>query len=236
MFINIFVSFANIVVAIFLMFILFFMQGFPLGLIIGGTFIALNFCKSSKKTYSRIIYFIIPLTVLFSINIIMAGAESSVPSYCKIPIPVGLAILSPIWAIILLNLYFSKRICDKSNTNNYYSIWTKIMAISFFIFGIIYLGFGIVSAPFLILMYSKDPVSFWSSIVFIFSGLFKMRVVKNLLKNNLQYMHYTILLIGLLDALIGYVFIPKFIAIINIYLIIYFIISLGYFLKIHPKK
>lgn len=238
MLITIFLSCINILIGIFLMLILSFMQGPLLGIIMGGAFIALNFCRFSKKLYDRIIYFfIMPLIVLFSINIIMLGIDPNVPHGFKTSIPVGLIILLPIWAAIFLNLYFSKRICDKFGISGHYSIWTKSIGISILILGIACIGFGIFLLPLSISRYAKGlPLRFWISFAFIFTGFLKMRIVNNLLRRKLRYMSLGFLLMGLLDAFIGYVFFYRISKIvINLYLTVFLVIPTVYFLKNRKK-
>ncbi|MFZ2937266.1 MAG: hypothetical protein WA066_00995 [Candidatus Omnitrophota bacterium] len=239
MLITIFLSCINILTGIFLMLILSFMQGPLLGIVMGGAFIALNFCRFSKKLYDRIIYFLImPLIVLFSVNVIMMGIDSNIPSGFKTPIPVGLIILLPIWAVIFSNLYFSKMICDKFGNSSHNSIWTRSIGISILILGIACIGLGIFSLPLSISRYAKGPpLRFWFSSAVIFSGLLKMQIVKDLLKQNLRYISFGLLFIGLLDALIGYAFLYQISKIaINLYLMIFFVIPAVYFLKFIPRS
>lgn len=103
------ISCANVIIGIILMFILLFLQGPLFGLIIGSFFIILNLFRSLRRIYVGIVYFfIIPLSVLFSINIIMLGIDPNVSAGFRTPLPVGLIILLPLWSVIFVNLKFSR--------------------------------------------------------------------------------------------------------------------------------
>jgi hypothetical protein len=96
----------NFLIGIFLILILILLQNPLLGLIYGSLFILLNFFRFSRKFYKLIIFLLIlPLSIIFSINIIMLGIDPNVPAGFKTPIPVGLIIILPVWVAIFFNFH-----------------------------------------------------------------------------------------------------------------------------------
>lgn len=113
-------------------------------------------------------------------------------------------------------------------TNKY----NKIFGISMLVLGISSLVYGIMFLPAL----SSDCgigifFGFWYGFVFIITGFFKIRFGIDLLKKHLKYIIISFFVIGLLDAIIGYVFLHWINRlIINIYLLLFFVLPASLFL------
>jgi len=175
---------------------------------------------------------------LFSFTIIMLGIDSNVSSVIKTPLPIGLLIILTLWIFILLNLYFSRIICNNDLiTQSAYPMWVKIIIVTTIITGIICVGFGIFSLPVSISRYAKGlPLRFWFSSALIFSALLKLKIVKYILRQNLKFVSTWFIIVGLLDLFIAYAFLPRINKItINLYATIFFIIPAIYFLALQRR-
>lgn len=224
-------GFINFLSGFVLMLILSNLQCFPLGILLCGSLIMLNFSRFSYTLYNRLIYCaIIPLIVLFSLIFIMMLVDKSLPAAYRTSIPVGLIVLFCTWGIVFANLFLSRFICDKDCSKRGF-VFSDIIGISFMILGIISLGFGFFSLPLSASRYAKGlPLGFWIGTTIIFSGILKMRIMKHIFTQNLRNISIVFLLLGLLDALIGYIFIKHISKIfISVYLIILFVIPSIYY-------
>lgn len=99
----------NIIIgAIFTIFIIL-MQN-PLALIMGVLYVVFGVSLLMSRTIKKILFWgIIPLTILFSFNIIMLGVDKDIPEYSKTPLYIGLLIIFPLWMLIVGNIYEIKR-------------------------------------------------------------------------------------------------------------------------------
>lgn len=108
---------SNIIGGLLFMLIIFMMQGFYL-LLFGIFFIVFGISIIRNKIYSKLLILgIIPITLLFSFNIVMMGISKAVPSYYRTPLWVGLIIILPFWLLILFDFYFLKKTV-KSDKNS----------------------------------------------------------------------------------------------------------------------
>ena len=103
---------ASIIVGLFFMLLIFLMQGTIL-VLLGIPFILFGITVLDKKIYGALLFLITPITILFSLNIIMMGIDKDIPKYYQTPIEVGLIIISPFWFVVLGGIYLWKKNRDK---------------------------------------------------------------------------------------------------------------------------
>ncbi len=95
----------NIIAGVILITFIIFMQN-PLAFIMGILYIVFGGAILRNRIYKKfLLWGIIPLTVLFSVNIIMLGIDKDVPEYFQTPLYIGLLIILPLWLLIFGNVY-----------------------------------------------------------------------------------------------------------------------------------
>ena len=103
----------NILAGIFIMIIILLMQGifaFLLGLI----YILIGICILVKKSYFWFLLCgVIPVTLLFSLNIIMMGVSKDVPSYYQTPLFIGIPLITFFWIICILDVVYLRQKKEK---------------------------------------------------------------------------------------------------------------------------
>ena len=98
---------SNIILGFLLALILFIMQGGVVALVLGFLYIFLGITILCRRCYSKLLFYgVLPVTVIFSLNIIMMGIDKSIPTYYQTPIWVGIIILVPFWAVTLADIFF----------------------------------------------------------------------------------------------------------------------------------
>jgi len=134
----------SILTGLFFMAVIFIMQGFYL-VLFGILFIIFGIALLNKKVYKMLLFFgIIPITVLFSFQIIMMGISKTIPKYYHTPLGVGLIIISPFWFVVLGSVYLWKKIRGRRLFDK-----MTILYLICFTFGLI---------AFLLLLYYTAPV------------------------------------------------------------------------------
>lgn len=82
----------------------------PLALVMGLLYVMFGVFLLMSRVIKRILFWgIIPLTILFSLNIIMLSIDKNIPEYAKIQLHIGLLIILPLWILIIGNIYEIKR-------------------------------------------------------------------------------------------------------------------------------
>ena len=84
-----------------------------IGLVFGMFYIVFGVLLIAKKNYHELrtllFYIIVPVTALFSLNIMLLVISKDVPSYYRTPLWIGLIIILPFWLVILANSYILKK-------------------------------------------------------------------------------------------------------------------------------
>lgn len=95
----------NIIIGIILTTFIILMQN-PLGLIMGIFYVVFGFSVLINKTNRKVLFLgIIPLTILFSFNIIMSVIDKNIPEYTRTPLPICLLIILPLLLLITGDIY-----------------------------------------------------------------------------------------------------------------------------------
>jgi len=99
-------SIANILMGIVFMIIILLMQG-VFAFLLGLLYVILGVIMLSKKSYFWVLYCgVIPITLMFSLNIIMMGVSKNIPKYYQTPLWVGIPLLIPFWLICFFDIIF----------------------------------------------------------------------------------------------------------------------------------
>lgn len=96
----------NMLAGMLIMVIILLMQGiftFLLGLV----YISIGICILMKKSYFWLLFCgVIPVTFLFSLNIIMMGVAKDIPSYYQTPLWIGIPLVTFFWIICILDAIY----------------------------------------------------------------------------------------------------------------------------------
>lgn len=99
----------NIFLGLVLALLLFIMQGGLAALVLGSLYIFLGITILGGRHPSKLLFYVIvPITIIFSLFILMLGIDKSIPSYAQTPLWVGLIILLPFWVVIIGDIFFIK--------------------------------------------------------------------------------------------------------------------------------
>ena len=100
----------NILLGIIFALLIFMMQGFYL-LFMGCVFIIFGVGLLRGHFYKRLIFFgILPVTVIFSFQIIMMSIDKDVPSYYQTPLTAGLLIILPFLLVTLADIFVTRKL------------------------------------------------------------------------------------------------------------------------------
>lgn len=100
----------NILIGSILILFVIMMQN-PLSFIMGILYIVFGILALIHKMNKILLFFgIMPLTFLFSFNIIMLGIVKNIPEYFKTPLHIGLLIICPLWLLIFGNLHLYRKL------------------------------------------------------------------------------------------------------------------------------
>lgn len=99
----------NIIAGVILATFVIFMQNL-MALIMGVLYIIFGVAMLGNKVYKKLLFWgIIPLTVLFSFNIIMIVIDKSLPEWLQIPLYIGALILMPLWVLIFGDMWLIRK-------------------------------------------------------------------------------------------------------------------------------
>ena len=108
MIITIALSIVNIILGIIFMVVIFTMQGFYL-LLLGLVYIIFGVSILIGRHSTKLLFWgIMPVTLLFSFNIIMTGIVKNMPEYFRTPLGIGILMILPFWLAIIGDFYLCK--------------------------------------------------------------------------------------------------------------------------------
>ena len=96
----------NMLAGICMMIIILLMQGI-FAFLLGLVYIFIGICIFIRKSYFWLLFCgAIPITVLFSWNIIMMGVSKDVPSYYQTPLWIGVPLITFFWVICIFDTVY----------------------------------------------------------------------------------------------------------------------------------
>ena len=99
----------NIIVGLAFMLIIFMMQGFYL-LLLGVLFVIFGIALFNRKYYNKLLlYGIVPITILFSLNILMSVIAKDIPEYYRTPIGIGTIIILSFWLVVSGDIFICRK-------------------------------------------------------------------------------------------------------------------------------
>lgn len=109
------IGIANIIGGICLGIVLLLLQGI-FAFIVGAVFVAFGISVLAGKPHFKLLFYgMVPLTIVFSLMVIMLGISENVPEYYKTPPMVGIILILPFLSICVTNVLFFNHLRVKGN-------------------------------------------------------------------------------------------------------------------------